>query len=193
MHVAFGVNHVILQLEDINAGIAPSEPSLSLIIDPNGGVDMVPRTVLVEGTPESIAIRTFGTIGYGDANSHTARELGVSTDIPVEPAIALNDLCCPCAVVGPRETLESQGRAVVGPVDHITGAIDAPLLHPEEVCAFLVVTGKDVKHGVAYVQRCRVGGVTGLHDGVTVVSRCRQLGRGRLGRLLLRKAQRADE
>ena len=152
MNIALGVYHVLLQFQGIDARVTPHEPCLTrLLVYPNGGVYVVPRTVLIEGTSQCIAIGTFGAVGYGNTDCHATRQFGVYADVPIEFAVTFDTLGGPGTVVGPRETFDCQGRAQVCPVHHIAGGVNAPFLHPEEIGFVFVVACKDIQYGIAHV------------------------------------------
>ena len=148
-------NHVAIQLQVVTLRIAPHEPCLSVVVDEDSRVDVIPRAVLEEGLANSVAERPDRRIADCHADCHASRQFGMCTDVPVELAVALNCLRSPSPVVGPREALQGKGRAVVLPVHHVLRRIDAPLLHPKEVGAILVVTRIDVHCAVVH-HRCRV-------------------------------------
>ena len=158
-------NHVAVQLQIITLRIAPHQPGLPVVVYQDGWVDMVPRTVFEEGFSDGILERTGWRVAYSHADGHTVGNLAMGTDIPIELSVAFYCLCCPGTVIGPRETLQSQGRAVVGPVYHIHSRIDTPLLHPEEIGSVLVVAGIDI-HATVMNHRCRVAGKPSLYKGV---------------------------
>ena len=158
-------NHVAVQLQVVALGIAPHEPSLSVVVDHHGGVDMVPRAILEEGLAQGIPEGTSGRIADRYADGHTLRYRAMGADIPIELAVALDGLTGPGTVIGPREALEGQGRAMILPVDHIRCGIDAPLLHPEEIGIILVVAGIDI-HATIVNHRGRVAGEPSLHKGI---------------------------
>ena len=158
-------NHVAVQLQVVALRVAPHEPGLSVVVNHHGGIDVVPRAVLEERFPQRVAEGPRGRVGHGHADGHASGQLRVGADVPEELAVALDALRRPGAVVGPGERFECQRRAVVAPVHHVGGGVDAPLLHPEEVGTVFVVTGVDVE-AVAHHQRRRVAGEARLHKGV---------------------------
>ena len=113
--------HVAVQLQVIYLRIAPHEPCLSVVVDHDRRIDMIPRAVLEQGFADSIAERTRRRVADSHTNSHTVRLFRVGTDIPIELAIAFDGLRCPGSVVGPRKALQCQWRPMILPVHHIAG------------------------------------------------------------------------
>ena len=158
-------DHIAIELEIVNLRVTPQEPGLTIVVDHHGGVDMIPRAVLEEGLSDGILEGTCGRIAHCHANGHAAREFAVGADVPIELAIALDGLRSPGTVIGPRERLQGQGRTVVGPVNHIGGRINAPLLHPEEVGTVFIMAGIDIHRAIVY-HWCGVTSAPGLHKGI---------------------------
>ena len=165
LHFAIEFNHVLLELDAIELRVAPIEVGLSIVVNHDRGVDVVPLTVLVKWLAQRVAIRTFHLVGYSHADGHAVRDVGVNWYIKIELTVALDALRSPGAVVGPLEVTLRQGATVVGPVDHVGGREEAPLVHPEEVGLLLVMAGEDIET-VATHHRSRVGRKTGLSNGV---------------------------
>ena len=126
---------------------------------------MIPRTILEQRLADGILERSCRTVTHSYADGHTTRQFGVGTNIPIELPVALDGLRGPGTVVGPGETLQGEGRTMVLPVHHILRRIDAPLLHPEEVGAILVMTSINI-HRTVVNHRSGVTCTPGLHKGV---------------------------
>ena len=95
-------------------------------------------------------------ICHSYADSHSARQFRVRTDIPVILTITFNGLCCPGTVVCPGKRTEIERRTMVCPVHHILGGIHTPFVHPEEVSLIFIMTGIYIET-VSNNQRCWVG------------------------------------
>ena len=154
--------HVFIQFKVVTLGVAPHQPCLTVVVNEYGGVNMVPRTVLKQRFSNGITERSRRTVANGYTDGHTVRNPGMGTDIPIKLAVPLHALACPCSVVGPRKTFQSEGRTVILPVDHILGGIHTPLLHPEEIGIVFVMTGVNV-HGTVMNHRSRVRGKPSLN------------------------------
>ncbi len=111
-------NHIPVELHIINFRITPVEISLSVIVDKDRRVDIVP-TAVDKRRAYGILKRSDRRVTYSHSDSHRPGKTGVERHIEIKLAIALHTLRCPGPVVSPLEILYRQGRAVVGPVDHI--------------------------------------------------------------------------
>ena len=165
LHLAVEREHVAVQTGVIDGGIAPEEPGLPVVLNEYRGVNVIPAAVVEERFAEGIAERPCGRVGHGHADGHAVGQLGVGTDVPIELAVALNALGCPGTVVGPAEAVETEQRAVVGPVHHVAAGIGTPFVHPEEIGIVLVVSRIDVNL-VAMHHRGGVAGKPCLHHRV---------------------------
>ena len=101
-------NHVAVQLQVIALRITPHEPSLSVVVNQHGRVDMVPRAVLKQGLANGVAERSRRRVADSHTDGHSLRQPGMGTDVPVELTIALDTLRSPGTVVSPREALQGQ-------------------------------------------------------------------------------------
>ena len=146
-------NHIFVEFQVVALRISPHKPSLIVVVDKHGGVDVVPTSVFKKGFADSVLETLCGIVGYSHAYCHSARNLRMGADVPIELAVAVDGLRSPRAVVCPRECLQSQGRTVVGVVDHIGGGINAPFLHPKEIGVVLVVTRVNVERVVVHHRR----------------------------------------
>ena len=108
-HFAIEADHVLLQLHAIDAGIAPIEPCLTVIINHHRRIDVIPRAILIERLADGITEGACRRVADSNANGHALRQATVGTDIPVELTVALDGLRSPRTVVGPGEALEGQG------------------------------------------------------------------------------------
>ena len=53
---------------------------------------MVPRAILKERLTKGITERACRAVAHGHTNGHAVRQLAMSTDIPIELAVALDGL-----------------------------------------------------------------------------------------------------
>ena len=136
--------------------ITPIEISLTILIHPDGRVDIVPTSIIEKRFAQRILERTGRRISHSYADSHSARQFRVRTDIPVILTITFDGLCCPGTVVCPRKRTEVERRTMVCPVHHILGGIHTPFVHPEEVSLIFIMTGIYIET-VSDNQRCWVG------------------------------------
>ena len=136
--------------------ITPIEISLTLLIQPDGRVDIVPTSIIEKRFSQRILERTGRRISHSYADSHSARQFRVRTDIPVILTITFDSLCCPGTVVCPGKRTEVERRTMVCPVHHILGGIHTPFVHPEEVSLIFIMTGIYIET-VSNNQRCWVG------------------------------------
>ena len=171
LHLTIDADHVLIQLQVVDARIAPIEPCLTIIINEHSGVNMIPTAIFIERLANGIAERTCGRICHSHTNRHTARETGMSTDVPIELTIALYALTRPCTIVCPTETFQSQRTSVICPVHHVGRTIDTPLLHPKEVCLVFIVPCIDIDPVTMYHRR-GVAGKPCLHK--RILCRCLQ-------------------
>ena len=162
-------NHIAIQLQVVALRVTPHQPCLTIIINHHRGVDMIPRAILEEGLTKGILERTCRTVAHSHTDGHTTREFAMCTDIPIVLTVALYRLTGPRTVVSPRETLQSQWRTMVGPVHHILGRINAPLLHPEEIGIILIMSSINI-HPVTAYHWCGVACKPSLHKGVLCLS-----------------------
>ena len=101
--------HVAVEFQVVALRITPHEPCLSVVVNHDGGIDMVPRAILEQRFTNSITERACRRIAHSHTNSHTLRNLRVGADVPVELTVTFDGLSCPGTVISPRETLQSQG------------------------------------------------------------------------------------
>ena len=125
--------------------ITPVEISLSIIIQPNRRVDIVPTSIIEKRLSQRILERTGRRISHSYADSHSARQFRVRTDVPVILTISFDGLCSPSSVVCPGKRAEVERRTMVSPVHHILGRINTPFVHPEEISLIFIMTGIDIK------------------------------------------------
>ncbi len=171
-------DHVVVELDVPEVRVAPVQEGLTAVVDHHGRVDLA---VLHERVAEGVAERAGRAVRDAHADGHPAGGPVDDGDVPVELAAALDGLARPSVLAGPAEGADVHGGAVVGPVHHVGGRPDAPLLHGEVGGAVLVVSCVEVHPPVVH-QRCRVGGVDVLHDRVVGLGghRCRdRVHRGR--------------
>ena len=168
LHLAANRHHVRIQTGIMYDGVTPEEPCLTVVVNHHRGVDVVPRAIFIERLADGITEGSGGCVAHSYTDGHAAADLGVGTDIPIVLTIALYGLRGPGTVVGPREGGEAEGCAVVGPVDHVGTAVDAPFIHPEEVGTVLIMAGIYI-NAVTTDQGSRVGGEPCLHYRIATV------------------------
>ena len=141
--------------------ITPIHICLSIVVDPYGGVDIIP----VFGAPyqrfaQWVLEWTEGRVGYEHADA-----IAMNRAVHIPFAIALDDLFCPSSIVTfvPFEILERCHSTVVLPVDHIGGGIEQPVFHLESLSIVFIMSGVEID-GVAMYIGSRVGRIFGLDD-----------------------------
>ena len=149
-------DHIFIQFGIVKMRITPIEISLTILIHPDSRVDIVPISIIEKRFAQRILERTGRRISHSYADSHSARQFRVRTDIPVILTITFDGLCCPGTVVCPRKRTEVERRTMVCPIHHILGGIHTPFVHPEEVSLIFVMTGIYIET-VSDNQRCWVG------------------------------------
>ena len=107
-HLAFIGDHVAVQLQVIHPRVTPHQPSLPVIINQYGGVDMIPGAVLEQRLTDGVTERSCGGIAHSHADGHATRQTGMGADIPEELPVALDALTRPGAIVSPGEALQRQ-------------------------------------------------------------------------------------
>lgn len=156
-------NHVLVEFDVIKYRITPVHICLTVIVNPNSWVNVVPMFLLpYECMTERILERSVRSIANKDTDTIT-----MNRTIHVVLTVTINNLFCPCAVgfVNPFEVLERSNSTVVSPVHHIGRGIEEPVKHLETVCIVLVMSGVEIYRTIMY-HRCRVGGVLGLDNWV---------------------------
>ena len=157
-------HHALVQLDVPQAGIAPVEIGLPVIVDPHGRVDIaIARRD--QRLADRILERTFRSVRYGDGDHILGRSGHADRRIKVEFAIAFDHLRRPgiIALHGPGKSLERSDDAPVGPVDHVGRTIQPPVEHLEPVGIILVMAGVEIHHAIMH-ERSRVRGKAGLDD-----------------------------
>jgi len=116
-HVTGGGNHVFVQLDVVQVGVAPVQIGLTVVVDERGGVDIVPNVV---GVNQPLAQGVFEgpvrAVGHQYAEAAT-----VHGAIQVKFTVAFDALNSPGAVVlpGPFEVFQRGHGTVLRPVDHV--------------------------------------------------------------------------
>ena len=156
IYTTLEADHIFIQFGIVKMRITPIEISLTILVHPDGRVDIVPTSIIEKRFAQRILERTGRRICHSYADSHSARQFRVRTDIPVILTITFDSLCCPGTVVCPGKRTEVERRTMVCPVHHILGGIHTPFVHPEEVSLIFIMTGIYIET-VSDNQRCWVG------------------------------------
>ena len=159
--VATGGNHILVEFDAIEIGIAPIHIGLTVIINKHGRVDVVPVLFLPdERFAQRIDKGTVGRVGHQHADT-----VAVDGTIHIPLSVAFHHAFGPGTIVAlvPLEVTQRGHRAVILPVDHVGGRVEQPVAHLEALGIVLVVGGIEID-GVAVDIRSRVGGVLGLDD-----------------------------
>ena len=143
---AFRVDHVLFELDHVEFRVAPVHVSLAVVVNPNGGVDVVPVFAL----PHKLAVQRVLEGAVRAVRYEHRDAVTVDGAVHVPFAVALDDLFRPCAVVGivPLEIAEGCDRAVIRPVDHVGRRVQEPVVHHETV-GVVVIVGRVEVHRVA--------------------------------------------
>ena len=172
--VAFGLHHVVLELDVVELGVTPEHVGLPVVVDPHRGVDVLPADGCVLGGhvvgDEGFRLRHEGAGGgvrHGHADGFAVDVFVLRRDVPVVFPAALDDLAGPCLAARPGEIRGLQRVGMFGEGLHVRGGEDAPLVHHVAVLVVraFVVSGVDV-HLPAVHQRGRVAQVLVLDEGV---------------------------
>ena len=158
---AGGGNHVFVQFDVVQVGVAPVQVSLTIVIDEGRRINVVPDVVGVDQPfTQGILEGTVRTIGYQNTDTTP-----VNGAVEVKLAVALDALNSPGAIIlsGPLEILQGSYGAVFCPVDHVGRGVQKPIQHLESLGVVLVVRGVQV-NGVVVYHGGRIGRVLGLDD-----------------------------
>ena len=137
--VTVGRYHVLVQLDAVGLWVAPIHIGLTIVVDEDAGVDVVPVLLLpYQRLTQRIAERTVGGVCDQHANAMTMQR-----SIEVVLAIALYGLYGPGTVLttAPLEILQRSDSAMFGPVDHIGGRPQQPVVHKETGRVTLIGVG----------------------------------------------------
>ena len=140
--------------------VAPIHICLSVVINKHRGVDIIPVLRLPhQRLTKRILERTIRRVGYQNADAMTMKRC-----IEIVLAIALYGLDGPCTIVAgaPRELLQGSHSTMLGPVHHIGGRPQEPVVHKETSRVLLIgirdILGRGIVRGkeeqrVAYHDR----------------------------------------
>ena len=106
IYTTLEADHIFIQFGIVKMRITPIEISLTILIHPDGRVDIVPTSIIEKRFAQRILERTGRRICHSYADSHSARQFRVRTDIPVILTITFDGLCCPGTVVCPGKRTE---------------------------------------------------------------------------------------
>ena len=156
LDIAIELNHVFFELGVIKLRVAPVKPSLAIVINPNGRVNVIPVRACEMLSIARILERAFGLVCHGNVDS-AATASRFYSHVVVILAIATNNLSSPVAVflgIATKAFIREDEFAHIGPVHHIGGARDAPTVHGKEGTAFVVT--RVHADGIAKHDRSRV-------------------------------------
>ena len=68
--LAFVAYHVAVQLQVVDAGVAPHQPCLAVVVDKHSGVDVVPAAVFIERFAQCVAERPGWAVAHCHADGH---------------------------------------------------------------------------------------------------------------------------
>ena len=148
-------HHIIIQLAVPESLVTPEQVSAAVIVHKHGGVDKA--ETLGQRTANGIRPGTLRIIGHSHSQSVAAVSL-VAAYVPIPLAVALHTLTGPGALTltGPLENRCVNLDTQIGPVNHILGAEQRPVLHIEvAVGAVLIVISKEIDLVTVY-KRCRI-------------------------------------
>ena len=162
VYLALQRNHILVEQCPIGVRVAPVQIGLSVVVNPNRRVDVVPVFLLPkQGFSQRIDERSIGRISH----QHTDA-MSMNRAVHIELAVPFDHLLGPgtVVVVVPLEVLQRSHCTVVGPVHHVGRSVEQPVLHHEAVGAILVM--RCIKEDrVVIDHRSRVGCVFRLDDG----------------------------
>ena len=144
--VAFGGYHILVQLDTIGLGVAPEHIGLSVVVDPDGGVDVVPVLLLpYQRLTQRILEGSVGRVRHQHPDT-----VSVQRGIEVVLAVACDGLDGPGTVLpaAPGELLQRSHSAVLRPVYHIGGAPQQPVVHEETGRVLLIGIGDILWRGI---------------------------------------------
>ncbi len=165
-------NHVLVEKDVSQLGVAEVEVCLTVVIDKYGWVDIVP-VALVDKRVTYVGEWACGAFGHSHGDSHAAVFL-MNRAVEIEFSVAMDALGRPCSVLRPGDILfEGEYSAVILPVDHILGGEAVPVEHGVEVVyqGVFIVRGVQIQ-GVAVNHRSGVGGVDRGYYGVGTGAFC---------------------
>ena len=91
-YLAINANHVLIELCIIHPWIAPHNPCLTIVVNHDGWVYMVPFRIGIERFADSIAERSCRRIADSNTYRHSLGVATMGADVPIELTIALNTL-----------------------------------------------------------------------------------------------------
>ena len=147
--------HIIIELTVPEAFVTPEQVSAAVVINKYGGVDETES--LGQGAAYGIGPGALRVIGHSHSQGVTTGGL-VAAHVPVPFAVTLHALASPgtLSLTGPLERGGIDLGTQIGPVDHVIGAEQGPVLHIEvTVTAVLVMICKKI-YLVTIYERCRV-------------------------------------
>ena len=115
--------HVLLQFGKVTLTVPPVQISLTVIINKDSRIDIIPITVAAlsshvigdKGRATSIHKRPGRRIGNSDTDGLTGNSTMLHSHIPIKLAITFYDLACPCLTFCPRKIFCFQRRRVFRP------------------------------------------------------------------------------
>ena len=134
---ALSTNHVLVQLDHVQFGVAPVHVGLSVVVNPDGRVDIVPVLALPDqGLVQRFLEGAVRVVGHQDGNA-----VAVNGDVHEPLAVALDDLFRPgpVSLCAPLDVSQARYGTVAGPVDHVRGSVQQPVVHHEPVGIVFVV------------------------------------------------------
>ena len=159
-------NHVFFEFRPKQCRVAPIEISLTIIVNPNGRINIMPMRACQMPTFQCILERSLGLIGHSHVDSTaTTIESRFDSHVVIILAITTNNLCSPIAIrlsITTEAFVRKNELSHIGPVHHISGARDSPAVHGKEGTAF-IVTGIDTDR-IAKYDRSRIRRIVRLDN-----------------------------
>ena len=127
--VATGRNHILVELDVIDIGIAPVHVGLTVIVNEHRGIDVLPMLLLPnQRFAKGVFKRSVGRVSH----QHTDT-MSVQWCIEIVLTIAFDSLDSPGTVLTrtPGEILQRSNGTMFSPVNHIGGRPQQPVIHKE--------------------------------------------------------------
>ena len=144
--------HIIIELPVPESLVAPEQVCPPVVIYKHSRVDKSETSS--ERSSDRIFPWSLRTVRYRNCKS-VAAALCRTAQIPVPLSVTLHRLRSPCLISLGSPVKRSRGhlRSEIGPVHHILGAEDQPVLHKEIGGVILIMVGKKIEFVPVHIRR----------------------------------------
>ena len=167
---AINLHHIILQLGDVALSITPYNIRCIVIVDEDGWVDASPTVLGIEAIlvgqqwfAQCILVRARNLIAYSHTNATP-----VGRNIPVVLAVSFHHMSGVCLLaLCPLEIRNHQWGWILGPMLHIGGRENLPVVHFVTRMIALGIMTSEKPQGVLIYQNGRVGSIDMREERIT--------------------------